>query len=222
MMKVSGFACAILMVLYALPLPAFHLAFNFQDMNVRRMTSAMQKIFKHSSPPAFLLGDSGSKGHLPPPPSEASLINNLGDKSNSVLVTLIAGTNETIGTKHHGLKKNIKITPLRSIRDWWKEQSKGRSGILVALLPALLVQLHMFTTAAPFVIELLTQYLNPPLALLTALALLRPINGVSFLQRTLWVSMAVGALYMMYDTFSAGASWSPLQPAEDSYAVITG
>lgn len=218
-MKMNLLASALRLVLCIQSLQALSLPFNVRSINVQIIASTLSKILP--VPPAFALGDGGSKIILPPPPSETTCYLN-GNDRNNLLVTLVAVANHTIGTPLNDMKINMKLKPVYTVRKWWKEQSNGRSGILVFLLPALIMQLQIFAATAPFVIERLTQYLNPPLAILAGIALLRPINGISFLQQTLWISMAVGAVSMLYDTYTAGVNWSPLHPAVDSYAVVTG
>lgn len=221
-MKAGGLIRACVIVLCILSLPALHLSVRFRDIHLQSITSTLSKILQGPLSPAFTLGDGGSKAFLPPPPGGGSMLGSGNDKSNIMLVTLIAAANQTIGAHYRDVTKSIKITPLHSMREWWKGQSKGRTGILVVLLPFLMTQLQIFATTAPLVLERLTQYLNPPLSILTSTALLRSMNGISYLQRALWVSMAMGTACMLYDTLTAGASWSPLLPAADSYAIVTG
>jgi hypothetical protein len=88
------------------------------------------------------------------------------------------------------------------------------------MFPAFLAQLMVLQTAVPFVLDRLTQYLQP-IFILTSLLLLQP-KGPVVLQALLWSSVALGFGCMLVDTYNAGATWVPLMAGNDSYAVITG
>jgi hypothetical protein len=144
-----------------------------------------------------------------------------------MFVSLIRTANQTM----HQLQPTVAVARKiqsklsHTVSEWWETFTKGRSGLLLMIMPVLVAQLRILRTTFPFVVERLSQYVNPPLALLTALAVLRPWsawNGAAYLRGALWASVAVGGVFMLYDSYTAGASWRALQGQQDSYALVTG
>ena len=107
-----------------------------------------------------------------------------------------------------------------SIETWWEGQTKGSRGILIWLLPALLSQLVILKSVVPLFTDRISQYLQP-LAVFLFVAL-TPGKGMRLFQNIMLTSSAIGTCFMFRDTYCAGSSWLPLEPREDSYAVVTG
>lgn len=109
---------------------------------------------------------------------------------------------------------------LASLYKWWVECTKGRSGLLVVLVPAMISQMIILRTAIPFLVDRLSQYLQP-LYIGTLITLFQP-QGPKLIKSVLLSGIAVGGMFMLIDTYQTGSSWVPLQPRDDSYAVVTG
>ena len=107
-----------------------------------------------------------------------------------------------------------------SIEKWWEGQTKGSRGILIWLLPAVLSQLVILKSVVPLFTDRISQYLQP-LAVFLFVAL-TPGKGLRLFQNIMLTSSAIGTCFMFRDTYCAGSSWLPLEPREDSYAVVTG
>ncbi len=109
---------------------------------------------------------------------------------------------------------------LSSLYKWWVQRTKGRSGLLVLLVPAMISQMIILRTAVPFLIDRLSQYLQP-LYIGTLITLFQP-QGPNIIKSVLLSGIAIGGMFMLIDTYQTGSSWVPLQPQSDSYAVVTG
>lgn len=51
---------------------------------------------------------------------------------------------------------------------------------------------------------------------------LRSTTGRIIFNTVLLTGVALGGLYMLTDTYSLGAAWTPITSSNDSYALITG
>jgi len=109
---------------------------------------------------------------------------------------------------------------LSSLYKWWVQRTKGRSGLLVLLVPAMISQMIILRSAVPFLIDRLSQYLQP-LYIGTLITLFQP-QGPNIIKSVLLSGIAIGGMFMLIDTYQTGSSWVPLQPQSDSYAVVTG
>ena len=119
------------------------------------------------------------------------------------------------------MKYRRKYEPMMpSIYQWWERKTRGSSGLLLVLVPAMLSQLMILKTAIPFFVDRLSQYLQP-VYVGTLVTLFQP-QGPKIIQSILLASSLLGGLFMLVDTYRAGSSWIPLVPQEDSYAVVTG
>ena len=107
------------------------------------------------------------------------------------------------------------------LSELWHEKTKDSKGLLVYIIPTLINQMALLHSMSVFLFDRLAQYFQPMMVVL-ACALTSPI-GVKFVQKGLFFSISLGALYMFKDTISAGSYWAPLgPPTEESYALVTG
>lgn len=149
------------------------------------------------------------------PPTSNSLIDDFNSNNNNLYITSIK--NETIipieqydiglfnKTKVKNNKFNKKKQNKFSFEKWWENQTKGRSGLLLFLLPTIVMQLRILQTAAPFVFERLSQYLNP-LSMIVSILLLKP-SGIHYVRWFMLSSIVIGGLHMIVDTYNTGTSW---------------
>lgn len=107
-----------------------------------------------------------------------------------------------------------------SFYKWWENQTKGSRGLLVIVIPAIASQVMILQRAIPFFTDRLSQYLQP-VYVFSIIALVSP-RGNKWIQLVLSSSIAIGAFFMLQDTYQAGSSWLPLETQPDSYSVITG
>jgi hypothetical protein len=124
------------------------------------------------------------------------------------IALLSAGNNTSSSTSNKPAKKDE------------KKPRKKPSGLLVILLPSLIVQFAVLQRAVPFIISRLSQYLSP-VNVMMSLALQHR-QGRFLFNTVLWTGIFLGAVYMVVDTFTLGASWTPLSPSNESFALVTG
>ena len=103
---------------------------------------------------------------------------------------------------------------------WWRKQTAGRHGLLIFLVPAIASQYEVVKTFAPFCLDRMMQYFQP-LNVMVLAAMTRP-KGLKTLRIGLWTSIGIGGFKFLQDAYTAGSSWLPARPKDDSYAVITG
>ena len=116
--------------------------------------------------------------------------------------------------------KSYRSDGLTFIQKWWDNNTKGRSGLLLLLVPIFIGQLRLVCAAIPFVIDRSIQYINP-FSLATLFVTLQP-KGLAYLQISLLTSMGLGIVAMMKDSYFTASSWLPIFPRQDSYAIVTG
>lgn len=108
---------------------------------------------------------------------------------------------------------------LESFQIWWKNSTKGRSGLLVHLVPALASQVAVVKKIAPFFVSLTTQYIEP-LSLVVVYSLYH--NRLRHVVRTGAVGyVCLSAAAMLFDLYLGGSTFLPFSPKDDSYTLIT-
>jgi hypothetical protein len=81
-------------------------------------------------------------------------------------------------------------TTIPEMIDWWEKKTAKRKGLLIWMVPAVLGQLIVLNRAVPFVIDRLSQYMQP-IFIMTSLLLWQR-NGPIAMQALLWSSIALG------------------------------
>lgn len=113
------------------------------------------------------------------------------------------------------------LTNVTSAYKWWEEITKGRSGLIVFLLPGIVSQMIILKRASTLLLGRLAEYIQPIQVIMSVSLALKPI-GPRLIQGSLMTSLFIGLLYMLHDTFEIGSMWQPLTPKPDAYALITG
>jgi hypothetical protein len=79
---------------------------------------------------------------------------------------------------------------LNLLRAWWERNTSGSKGLLIYLFPAICSQIAILSTAVPFFLDRLSQYLQPIYIGLSFLMLQK--RGPGIIQATLWTSVLIG------------------------------
>ena len=125
-----------------------------------------------------------------------------------------------------GLWKNVTGQPehtsstLTGFKEWWEVKSKGRSGLLVYLVPALIAQISILRRVTPFIFGITSQYIDP-INLFTYYSLKNKYM-LHYAKRFTLACVGFSFVSMMIDLYFGGSLFIPLVARSDSYALITG
>ena len=113
-----------------------------------------------------------------------------------------------------------KSSPLTDFKEWWEDKSKGRSGLLVFLVPAVISQISILKRVTPFIFGITSQYIDP-ISLLTYYSLKNKYM-LQYAKRFTLACVGFSFVSMMTDLYFGGSLFIPLVAKSDSYALITG
>ena len=114
-----------------------------------------------------------------------------------------------------------KKLPSEKVMSLWNNWTKGRRGLIVFFFPSVFAQVCLICNMGTFLMDRFTQYLQPGMVFVS-FVLLNPYS-IRVIRNSIFGSVFIGSILMLYDTFRCGAMWSPMTtPEEESYAVVTG
>ena len=205
---------------------AEHITFLVLTLNLQCATSFSIIPFRipsFPSAPSWLNNFDISRrlGNFGRPPDGSSFLSQADDGRNDATPLSAVFQNITSSIHKYKFPNPVQLSfNFTSWKEWWDENTIERSGLFVYIFPAILAQLVVLNTAFPVVLSRLLEYV--PSEMLGLSVLLLNANSQKFINSLAWTSVFTGIGFMFYDTLLTGASWSPMNSGDGSYAIITG